>query len=231
MENLWEKQARELLGMITDTTNMTACAEDLGVNIRSLNSVLNDLSIMSLKVVRWNRLWAKEGQPFIPFEEYPEKSVTTTSVHDSSTLRLWWMDEPDVADFYEAFPPVGASSESGASGSRGSAKGASASKAAVSSNIKPGTYSPEVAEYLLEKVAESQSIFCIHPVQDFLGLSESYYAENPLDERINVPGSVNEFNWTYRLPVPVETLIKDNALTKKIAAIAALHDGKAKRQS
>jgi hypothetical protein len=39
---------------------------------------------------------------------------------------------------------------------------------------------------------------------------------------------VNEFNWTYRLPVPVETLIKDNALTKKIAAIAALHDGKAK---
>ena len=224
--------------MITDTTNMTACAEDLGANIRTLNSVLNDLSIMSLKVVRWNRLWAKEGQPFVPFEEYPEKSVTTTSVHDSSTLRLWWTEEPDAADFYEAFPPAGADDGNGAK--TGIARGATTtSKTSASadargaaiaqtSNIKPGAYSPDVAEYLLEKTAESQSIFCIHPVQDFLGLSESYYAENPLDERINVPGSVNEFNWTYRLPVPVETLIKDTALTKKIAAIAALHDGKAK---
>ncbi|MBO4706399.1 MAG: 4-alpha-glucanotransferase [Spirochaetaceae bacterium] len=212
MENLWEKQARELLGMITDTTTMTACAEDLGANIRSLNSVLNDLSIMSLKVIRWNRQWEKDGKPFIPFEDYPEKSVTTTSVHDSSTLRLWWTEEPDASDFYEAFPPA---DEIGA-------------KNAVVANIKPGTYSTEVAEYLLEKAAESNSIFCIHPVQDFLGLSEAYYAQNPQDERINVPGSVTEFNWTYRLPADVESLIKDTALTKKIAAIAALHDGKAK---
>ena len=212
MENLWEKQARELLGMITDTTTMTACAEDLGANIRSLNSVLNDLSIMSLKVIRWNRQWEKDGKPFIPFEDYPEKSVTTTSVHDSSTLRLWWTEEPDASDFYEAFPPAG---EIGA-------------KNAVVANIKPGTYSTEVAEYLLEKAAESNSIFCIHPVQDFLGLSEAYYAQNPQDERINVPGSVTEFNWTYRLPADVESLVKDTALTKKIAAIAALHDGKAK---
>ncbi len=239
MENLWEKQARELLGMITDTTTMTACAEDLGANIRSLNSVLNDLSIMSLKVIRWNRQWEKDGQPFIPFEEYPEKSVTTTSVHDSSTLRLWWTEEPDAADFYEAFPPAGAAvadsraangAVSGASSSRDAAKGTPAAGAATAqaSNIKPGTYSPDVAEYLLEKAAQSQSIFCIHPVQDFLGLSESYYAQNPQDERINVPGSVTEFNWTYRLPTDVESLIKDTALTKKIAAIAALHDGKAK---
>ena len=209
MENLWEKQARELLGMITDTTTMTACAEDLGVNIRSLNSVLNDLSIMSLKVIRWNRMWEKEGQPFIPFEEYPEKSVTTTSVHDSSTLRLWWRNESDAADFYKEFPPV---------------------QAAVA-DIKPGVYSPDVAKYLLEKAAESQSIFCIHPVQDFLGLSDAYYAENPDNERIHIPGSVTEFNWTYRLPADVETLTKDAALTKKIAAIVALHDGKAKRRS
>ncbi|MCR4714216.1 MAG: 4-alpha-glucanotransferase [Treponemataceae bacterium] len=254
MENLWEKQARELLGMITDTTNMTACAEDLGVNIRSLNSVLNDLSIMSLKVVRWNRLWEKEGQPFIPFEEYPEKSVTTTSVHDSSTLRLWWTEEPDAADFYKTFPPAGASLELGAGSVPGvagadahSANGAAVAESRVAkdtkaasadscgaataqvSNIKPGNYSPDVADYLLKKIAQSQSIFCIHPIQDFLGLSEAYYAQNPQDERINVPGSVNDFNWTYRLPVPVETLSKDVQLTKHIAAIAALHDGKQKR--
>ena len=239
MENLWEKQARELLGMITDTTTMTACAEDLGVNIRSLNSVLNDLSIMSLKVIRWNRQWEKEGQPFIPFEDYPEKSVTTTSVHDSSTLRLWWTEERDAADFYKAFPPESAGANAagvddadcaGANSAKKSAS-AKAKNAGVSAAIEPGTYSPEVAKYLLEKAAESQSIFCIHPVQDFLGLSDAYYAQNPQDERINVPGSVTAFNWTYRLPADIETLVKDTSLTKKITAIAALHDGKAKRRT
>ncbi|MCR4939539.1 MAG: 4-alpha-glucanotransferase [Treponemataceae bacterium] len=214
MENAWEKQARELLGMITDTTNMTACAEDLGVNIRSLKSVLNDLNIMSLKVIRWNRQWEKDGQPFFAFDEYPEKSVTTTSVHDSSTLRLWWTEEKDAEDFYKAFPPEGEDdAETGAS-----------------AKIEPGSYSPDVAQYLLEKAAESQSIFCIHPIQDFLGLSAEYYDEKPENERINIPGSVTAFNWTYRLPVTIETLQKDTALTKKIAAIATLHDGKLKNK-
>ncbi|MCR4940740.1 MAG: 4-alpha-glucanotransferase [Treponemataceae bacterium] len=206
MENAWEKQARELLGMITDTTTMTACAEDLGANIRSLKSVLNDLSIMSLKVIRWNRQWEKEGQPFFAFDQYPEKSVTTTSVHDSSTLRLWWTEEPDAQDFFKTFPP-----EEG-------------------SDIKPGKYSPEAAEYLLEKAAQSQSIFCIHPIQDFLGLAAAYYDEKPQNERINIPGSVTDFNWTYRLPLPIETLIKDTTLTKKITAIAVIHDGKLKNK-
>lgn len=206
MEHAWEKQARELLGMITDTTTMTACAEDLGANIRSLKSVLNDLSIMSLKVIRWNRQWEKEGQPFFTFDQYPEKSVTTTSVHDSSTLRLWWTEEPDAKDFFTTFPP-----EEG-------------------SGIEAGKYSPEVAEYLLEKAAQSQSIFCIHPIQDFLGLSQAYYDEKPEKERINIPGSVTDFNWTYRLPQSIEALIKDTILTKKIAAIAVLHDGKPKNK-
>lgn len=206
MEHAWEKQARELLGMITDTTTMTACAEDLGANIRSLKSVLNDLSIMSLKVIRWNRQWEKEGQPFFTFDQYPEKSVTTTSVHDSSTLRLWWTEEPDAKDFFTTFPP-----EEG-------------------SGIEAGKYSPEVAEYLLEKAAQSQSIFCIHPIQDFLGLSQAYYDEKPEKERINIPGSVTDFNWTYRLPQSIEALIKDTILTKKIAAIAVLHDGKTKNK-
>lgn len=204
MEELWEKQARELLGVLANTTTMTACAEDLGANIKSMPSVLNDLSIMSLRVVRWNRQWEKQGQPFFNFDEYPEKSVTTTSVHDSSTLRQWWLTEKDVEDFFKAFPPE------------------------EDSVIEPGKYTPETAAYLLKKTAESRSIFCIHPVQDFFGLSETYYAENPEDERVNIPGSVNTFNWTYRLPVPVETLMKDTQLTKAIASVAVLHDGKQK---
>ena len=48
--------------------------------------------------------------------------------------------------------------------------------------------------------------------------------QNPDEERINVPGSVNDFNWTYRLPVSVEELAKDKALIEKIKEIAGIHD-------
>ena len=40
------------------------------------------------------------------------------------------------------------------------------------------------------------------------------------NERVNVPGSVNAFNWTYRLPVNVEDLLKDKELIAAIKEIA-----------
>ena len=100
---LWEKQAKELLGALSGVGNMIACAEDLGVNLQSMPRVLESLSINALRVVRWNRLWEKEAQPFVPFADYPVLSVSTSSVHDSSTLRGWWDKEPDSKDFGRSF--------------------------------------------------------------------------------------------------------------------------------
>lgn len=199
MEFLWEKQAREVLGELTGATKMIPCAEDLGAAIDSLPVVLADLKINSLRVVRWSREWAEKGQPFIPLDEYPELSVTTASVHDSSTLRQWWTEERDAADFLDAFE-------------------------AENADIESGVYSTETAAYLLETLAESNSRYVIHPIQDFLGLVDTYDPEKLEDERVNLPGSVNEFNWTYRLPVTVEQLAKDSRLCKAINRVAALHD-------
>lgn len=200
-ELLWEKQARKLLGELTSATDMIACAEDLGANPESVPRVLGDLSILRLCVVRWCRDWGAPQQPFVPLDTYPENSVVTSSVHDSSTLRLWWLTEPDAGDFYQNFPPVGEGAGS----------------------VQPGVYTPETARYLLRTIAQTSGRFCVHPVQDFLALSSAYYAEDPAAERVNIPGSVTEFNWTYRLPVPVETLSADKALTAAIADIVAVH--------
>ena len=153
------------------------------------------MDIRSLCVVRWKRDWEKPAQPFVDFEDYPEKSVATTSVHDSSTLRLWWSTEKETEAFFEAFPPEDES-------------------------IEVGKYNPETAKYLLQKVATSNSMYVINPIQDFLGLAEKYYAEDMEKERVNVPGSVNAFNWTYRLPVNVEDLLKDKELISAIKEIA-----------
>ena len=211
-EYLWEKQARELLTVLTGCTGMKACAEDLGANVDCLPSVLDDLGICGLRVVRWNRRWEKEGKPFVPFAEYPKLSVTTSSVHDSSTLRIWWISEPDAADFFKEFPPAVPKAKKSAQDEKPAAE------------IKPGVYSPETASYLLKTMAATESSLFIPPVQDFLGLVDKYYTSNPEDERINLPGSVNEFNWTYRLPVKIEDLLKDKKLSKEINAVVKIHD-------
>ena len=36
--------------------------------------------------------------------------------------------------------------------------------------------------------------------------------KNADDERINVPGSVNKFNWTYRIPASIEDLINSTPI-------------------
>ena len=202
MEVLWEEQARTLLGDLTSCTDMVACAEDLGSNPESLPRVLNDLSILSLRVVRWSRNWNAGGEPYYQFWEYPYLSVTTSSVHDSSTARLWWLKEGDAWDFYRTFPG--------------------------DTDVQPGTYNSKTARYLLSKMAESNSAFCIHPLQDFLGLVDEYFDENPDNERVNIPGSVNEFNWTYRLPVSVEKLIKNKELICEINNVVQIHENRSR---
>ncbi len=199
-EGLWEKQARTLLGELPSATDMIACAEDLGANPESVPRVLDDLSILQLCVVRWYRHWQEEGHPFVDFAHYPAKSVATSSVHDSSTLRLWWLSESDAADFYRDFPPK---EEEG--------------------DIEPGIYTPDTARYLLSRIAGAASNFCIHPIQDFLALRAAYYSGDPEQERVNIPGSVNDFNWTYRLPATVEELSQDKELHSAIKELAGIH--------
>ena len=76
---------------------MIPCGEDLGVNIECVPKTMDAHKILGLRVVRWCRKWSEAGQPYVPFEDYTPLSVTTTSVHDSSTLRQWWEDEKESA--------------------------------------------------------------------------------------------------------------------------------------
>ncbi len=198
---LWRKQALDVLTPICTATGMTACAEDLGVNLACMPEVLSKLSILSLKVIRWNREWEKGGQPYVPFEDFPELSVSTTSVHDSSTLRQWWNTEKQSVEAYLAM-----------------CGGAEAPE-------KDAAFSADIAAFCLKTAARTKSAWLINPLQDYLFLEQSYYLENPDEERINVPGSVNSFNWTYRIPVSVEDLLKNKALQEKIKTITAIHDG------
>ena len=200
-EDLWKKSALSALTPIVQASGMQPCAEDLGVGLKSMPEVLSELDIFSLKVVRWTRDWFSQNQPYIPFSKYPELSVATTSVHDSSTLRQWWNEEKQSVNAYcETFFKT--------------------RKDAPNANAE---FDVGVAEALLETSARCNSAWFINPLQDYLFLDAAYYLENPDDERVNVPGSVNEFNWTYRMPVLLEDLSKNTNIIEKIKRISTIH--------
>ncbi|MDR0568302.1 MAG: 4-alpha-glucanotransferase [Spirochaetaceae bacterium] len=202
-EKTWEKLGMKLLKVLAESSSMIPCAEDLGAVPECVPKVLGKLNILGLRVVRWFRSWDKPGQPYIPFEEYPELSVCTSSVHDSATLREWWDHEADKQSFGDflgepSMPPV---------------------------------YNPGTAQKILKKMAESASRFRVFPIQDLLHLSSQWYAPDPASERINVPGTVSDFNWTYRLPGTAGELAQDEILISETLNLAGIQPKPKKKTS
>jgi 4-alpha-glucanotransferase len=173
---------------------MLACAEDLGAVPDCVPRVLGKLGILGLRVVRWHREWEKDGQPYVHFEDYPESSVCTPAVHDSSCLREWWDHEADQNQF-SAF--IGVPS-------------------------LPKVYNPGTARLILSKIAGCASRFRVFQIQDLMHLSTHWYAEDPASERVNVPGTVNEFNWTYRLPATIAEIQADEELVRTVHELTTI---------
>jgi 4-alpha-glucanotransferase len=200
-EGIWEKEGKKLLAMLAGSSSMLPCAEDLGAVPDCVPKTLKQLKILGLRVVRWSRLWDEAGQPYIPFEDYPELSVCTPAVHDSSTLREWWEREADQEYFsgFAGFPSL------------------------------PRRYNPGVARVLLQKTAAAASRFRVFQIQDLLHLSLKWYAEDPASERINVPGTVTEFNWTYRLPAAIGELGQDDDFVQGVRELAKISPQKKRK--
>jgi 4-alpha-glucanotransferase len=193
-EKIWEKEGGHLLTVISNASSMLPCAEDLGTVPACVPKVLKKLNIPGLRVVRWEREWDEEGQPYIQFGKYDELSVCTSSVHDSSTLREWWDKEADQ-DVFANF--IGVPS-------------------------LPKIYNPGTARIILSKIAASASRYRVFPIQDFLHLSNKWYAKDSGSERVNIPGTVSKFNWTWRLPATPEEISKDEDLIKAVQELASL---------
>jgi 4-alpha-glucanotransferase len=193
-EAVWEKEGEKILSSLQKMSKMLPCAEDLGAVPSCVPHVLKKLGILGLRVVRWTREYGKEGDPYIPLEDYPEASVCTPAVHDCSTLRAWWETEAGQDDFcrFLGLP------------------------------FLPKVYNPGAAKVILSRIAGSSSRFRVFQIQDLLHLSPKWYAADPASERINVPGTHNEFNWTYRLPAGLEEIGADEIFCDEVKELAAV---------
>ncbi|MCL2600783.1 MAG: 4-alpha-glucanotransferase [Treponema sp.] len=191
-EKVWEAQGTKLLSVLSESSSMMPCAEDLGAVPPCVFKVLDKLKILGLRVVRWHRDWDLDNHPYIPFKDYPELSVCTPAVHDSSTVREWWEREADQNQFagFIGFPSL------------------------------PRVYNPGTAKAILTNTASARSRIRVFQIQDLLHLSSKWYAEDPASERVNVPGTNNEFNWTYRFPASIAEIAKDKDLIKAVAELS-----------
>jgi len=178
-EQIWEQQATRLLGFMSETTPMLPCAEDLGVIPSVVPTVLSSLGILGLRIPRWSRIWDKPDQPFVRPERYPVLTVCAPSVHDTSTLRGWWEEGDGLEGFWQSLNLAGE---------------------------PPKRYTAETAREVIGAILRTTSSICVLQIQDILALTPVITPQPPDQERVNVPGTVNEFNWNYRLPVSLDEL-------------------------
>lgn len=188
-EQMWEEQGRRLLSFMNSTVPMLTCAEDLGVIPECVPRTLSELGILGMRVPRWAREYDQAGEPYIPPNRYPFLSVCAPSVHDTSTLREWWEREADRQEFWSALGLPGTA---------------------------PEQYSPDTCAALLGALFETSSAICMVQIQDLFALDPSLLPADPAEERVNVPGTYNKWNWGYRVPVPLEELSDRTALTESV---------------
>jgi 4-alpha-glucanotransferase len=182
-ELIWQKQGERLLGFMKHTVPMLACAEDLGVVPDCVPVSLKKLGVLSLKIPRWAKRYAFPGEPYIAPANYPWLSVCAASVHDTSTLRQWWEEEADREQFWQVI------------GGHGNAQ---------------AEYTAEFAKEMIRCLLLANSAIVIFQLQDYFALKNDYRAKIAAEERMNVPGTVAQTNWSWRMKMTIENLIKDN---------------------
>lgn len=190
----WLSQGEKILQMMLKATILLPIGEDLGMVPPEVRQKLRRMGICGTKVMRWERLW-DEDSCFIKPEDYIPESMTTVSTHDSEPLQLWWQRFPEDAKEYCRF--------------------------------KGWEYVPQLSkEYryqILRDSHNSGSIFHINPLQEYLALFPNMIWPNPEDERINVPGTISDHNWSYRFRPSIEQLLLHEGLKKMVNACISEH--------
>jgi len=96
-EDAWKEHGQSILKVMTESSDMLPCAEDLGVVPLCSYETLEEFSVPGMDVQRWTRDWGK-SYDFKPPEKYRKNSVCIISSHDMTPLKLWWEEEASTVD-------------------------------------------------------------------------------------------------------------------------------------
>lgn len=182
----WRKEGEDVLNFFFNHTEMQACAEDLGAVPSFVRDSIHENKIIGLDIIRWTRSF--EDGSYIPAAKYRHLAVSSLSVHDTSIALDWWntISHEDQKAFRKLI------------------------------HLKQTHNDPsEVLRAMLRFAFSTNSLFTINILHDFL-FDPNYFPEessnnnmltHPEKHRINVPGTPEDKNWSYRFPFYVEDLL------------------------
>ena len=174
--------------MMQQTTNMLVCGEDLGLIPDCVQGVLDELSVLGLRIQRMPKDPKEEVENPL---QYPYLTVCSPSVHDTSTLRGWWEEDRHQAKLLAQMVGI--------------------------EGTLPLFCEPYIVEKLLGLHFASPAMWVVVAIQDFFSLDFQLrsYIPNPIDERVNIP-AVRHHYWRYRIPVPLEQLLDNSEWIEQI---------------
>ncbi|MDE5551315.1 MAG: 4-alpha-glucanotransferase, partial [Bacteroidaceae bacterium] len=186
----WYEEAMKKLPILTQSTRMLVCAEDLGMVPDCVPWVMNDLRMLSLEIqtmskrpeLQFGRLW-----------ENPYRSVATISTHDMPPLRMWWEEDMErTQQFYNS----------------------ALYKDGTAPHPAPGWLCEDiVAAHLF-----CSSALKLLSLQDWLSIDEDLRLAEPMAERINIPANPRH-NWQYRMHLTIEQLMNAHKYNAKVKSL------------
>jgi 4-alpha-glucanotransferase len=188
MQNdLWRKEGEMKLEMMTDSSDMLLCAEDLGMVPDFTDEVLKNLDILSLQVQQMPKDSASQ---YSNTAKAKYESIVMPATHDMSPMRLWWEENRTTTQaFYnEILQEYGNA---------------------------PQYCEPWVCRKIIEKHLQSPAMLSIFLMQDILALDGNIRLGNPSDERINVPANPNHV-WNYRMHISLENLMTTESIKNEM---------------
>ena len=183
----WANQAMRKLPTLISSTDMLVCGEDLGMIPDCVPAVMNDLQILSLEIQRMPKDPKKkfENLPTIPY-----MSVCTTSTHDMSPIRAWWLENRDLTQQYY-------------------------NEILWKHGRAPEDCTPELCWQIVMNHLNSPAMLTILPWQDWLAIDGDLRRANPDEERINIP-AVAQHYWQYRMHISLEEMLKQTEFNNRI---------------
>ena len=191
----WYHEAMKKLPVLTQSTPMLVCGEDLGMVPDCVSWVMNELQILSLEIQRMPKAIGRE---FGCLNEYPFRSVCTIGTHDMPTLRGWWEEDAALTErfYHNELHHWGEVPKHA-----------------------PGWLCKEIIEQHLQ----SPSMLCVLAWQDWTSIDESLRNPDVQAERINVPANPHNY-WQWRMHITLEELMQADELNDAIRQMIQLSD-------
>lgn len=195
-EGFWKDQAMKKLPAILRASDMLICGEDLAMIPDCVPGVMKNLGILSLEVQRMPK---DPNIEFLHPSDAPYLSVSTTSTHDTSTLRGWWEEDPGRSErFFRTIM---------------------GNQATFSNQMEPW-----IARDIILQHFWSPAMWAIFPIQDLLAMDEELRRQDFDAERINIPAVAQHF-WRYRIHLTLEKLSKAGKFNSELLRMIT-HSGR-----